>query len=116
MGPSMSFTIPVIASVLTSEMQHTSPSLSQLTTASLSPALIFALSLISLGSTIWPRSSTLTNESTLQQFVSHAAGIQQDLLLFPAIFTSSYLTILTIMIFQHLLKIIQGLLQVVNIS
>src|SRR4030042_542126 len=113
MGPSMSFTIPVIASVLTSEMQHTSPSLSQLTTASLSPALIFALSLISLGSTIWPRSSTLTNESTLQQFVSHAAGIQQDLLLFPAIFTSSYLTIL---IFQHLLKIIQGLIQVVNMS
>jgi hypothetical protein len=40
-----------------------------LTTASLSPAPIFAFSRISFGSTIWPLSSTLTIDSTLQQLI-----------------------------------------------
>jgi hypothetical protein len=66
MGPSSPFTIPPKSSALINEMQQTRPSFSQLTSANLSPARMFALSLISFGSTIWPRSSTLTNDSTLQ--------------------------------------------------
>src|SRR5512137_1945841 len=72
-GPSIDFTITSSSSTLIRERQQILPSFSMLTTASLSPAFIFAFSLISLGSTICPRSSTLTIDSTLQQLTMPAS-------------------------------------------
>src|SRR4030067_2982299 len=68
MGPRKSRTPPAKESALISVDQQVAPSFSQLITASLSPGLILAFSLKSLGSTICPRSSTLIKDSTLQQF------------------------------------------------
>jgi len=67
MGPRKSRIPPARESALIKVKQQIAPSFSQLITASLSPGWIPAFSLKSFGSTIWPRSSTLTRDSTLQQ-------------------------------------------------
>src|SRR5512139_2569575 len=84
-GPSSPFTMSPNSSALIKVKQHTFPSFSQLTSASLSPVWISAFSLISLGSTICPRSSTLINDSTLQQLNGLPSSAKRDpvLLLFP---------------------------------
>src|SRR4030042_4992107 len=77
-GPSSPFTISPNSSALIKVKQHTFPSFSQLTRANLSPVWISALSLISLGSTICPRSSTLISASTLQQLIVPQVGPEQE--------------------------------------
>src|SRR4030042_5760831 len=73
-GPSSPFTISPNSSALIKVKQHTFPSSSQRTSASLSPVWIPALSLTSLGRTICPRSSTLISASTLQQLIFPHVG------------------------------------------
>ena len=58
---------PARESALIQRKQDMAPSRSQLFTASLSPGLMPALSLKSLGNTIWPRSIHAIKDSTLQQ-------------------------------------------------
>src|SRR4030065_1988162 len=67
-GSSISVTASERFSALISEMQQNFPSFFRLTTASLSPALIFAFSLTSFGSTICPLPSIVITDSTLQHF------------------------------------------------
>jgi hypothetical protein len=67
MEPRKSLMPPARESALISVKQQMAPPRSQLITANLSPGLMPALSLKSLGKTIWPRSSTLIKDSTLQQ-------------------------------------------------
>jgi hypothetical protein len=66
-------------------MQQISPSFSQLTSANLSPGLILAFSLKSFGSTIWPLSSMLIRDSTLQQLEFVPAGAKHPPLSFLTI-------------------------------
>ena len=66
-GPSVSLTMSAICSVFIKMKQQDLPSLSQLITASLSPGFMPAFSRSSFGNTIWPRSSTVTTDSTWQQ-------------------------------------------------
>jgi len=73
----MFFAITAISSALISTMQHIFPSFSHVTSPSLSPADMPALSLSDFGSTICPLSSTLNSDSTRQQLpVTTSSGVQ----------------------------------------
>lgn len=90
-GPSISFILSSRESIFVSVIQQILPPFAQLVTASLSPALIPAFSLRSLGSTIWPRSSTLIIDSTWQQLVPFPELFDKEtLFLFPGIGFSVY--------------------------
>src|SRR5512136_2446327 len=104
----MPFTMSARASTLIIARQDILPSCRMDMMASLSPALMPAFSLTSLGSTIWPRSSTLTTPSTLQQLPTppsdspQTAFLASFAILTPLLF-SLYSTHLIVLIHQHIL-------------
>jgi hypothetical protein len=65
--------------------QQMEPSFSKLIRAIFSPGRIPALSRRSLGKTIWPFSSTLIRDSTLQQLDPEEAVLAHPAMVFPAI-------------------------------
>src|SRR5512145_2285444 len=101
-GPRSPLIIPLNSSTLISEKQQTLPPFSQLTRASLSPPLMPALSRISFGRIICPRSSTVIRDSTRQPPKSAGGAAQHD---FPAFLSiSSPLSVIrrcNIIIYYH---------------
>src|SRR3990172_8975739 len=99
-GPRRPFTMPVSSSTRMRLRQQTVPPFSQLTTASLSPPLIPALSRISFGRTSCPRSSTDTSDSTLHAPIP-VGGQQEPSFSFFFISVSPLVPFQALHIFQH---------------
>lgn len=92
------WTIPDRLPTFINARQQTSPSRSQLISASLSPVPIPAFCRTSFGSTIWPRSSTLRTASTVQ----HVPGTHDDGL--PGLF---FFAMFLVVLGLHIIKIYQ---------